>query len=252
MIQESFFSARTILRIAVTIPLTSCPIFFLRRFIMKRRIVSLLLITVLILGCFTTVSFGASKKKKMTVYYQVCKVGDVAYCSSEHGLFKADLKNGKSITVYDEVICEAGGMKEYKGYLYFIDYGDISGDLYRVKISNNKVQRLASVVNEYAISKKKIYYVGYANIEGSKVKKRVMKLNGKGKKKSSYKVANKYKASNVKGYYIQSKMISKVWKTYVDDLDGETKGYWEYKYTDYLVTPDKQIPLCTYDSDEVL
>ena len=224
---------------------------------MKRRIVSLLLITVLVFGCSTTVSFGASKKKKMTVYYQVCKVGSIAYCctgggSEGGGLYKVDLNTGKSITVYDDVICEAGGMKAYKGYLYFIDYGDISGDLYRVKISDNKVKRLASVVNEYAISKKKIYYVSYGGISSSKEKKRVMKLNGKVKKKSSYKVANKYKASNAKGYYIQSKLINKVWKTYVDDFDGETKGYWEYKYTDYLITPEKQIPICTYDSDEAL
>ena len=60
-----------------------------------------------------------------------------------------------------------------------------------------------------------------------------MKLNGKGKKKSSYKVVLKEKKSNKAGYYITPVLTKKV-PHYDEDLG--VYDYDEY-YTEYLVTP---------------
>ena len=55
-----------------------------------------------------------------------------------------------------------------------------------------------------------------------------MNLNGSKKKKSSYRVKSTFKDSNVTGYYIKQ----------VESGSGV--------YSDYLVTPDKQILISTY------
>ena len=213
---------------------------------MKKRIISLLLIAVFIVGSFTTVVFGASKKKKMTVYDQVCKVGNTAYCCTGQGLYKYDLNNGSKVLLHQVNAREVEAvsrMKVYKGYLYFFEDGEEEAHLYRVRMSNNKVKRLVSCIHEYAISKKKIYYV---RAYSEKPEKRVMKLNGKGKKKSHYNVVNKCKASNAKGYYIHTKLIKKIWQLNED----RTYYDWAYIYADYLIAPGKQVLLCTYYADE--
>lgn len=193
----------------------------------------------LLVTCFTSMAFGASGTKKSTLYTGVIKKGNTVYCNAKLGIYKVNLKTGKvkALKKYDRegVLYFSQGstcMKLYKGYIYFMDGAGIGLSLNRVKASGGKkAQNLTTKNNfnvySFAISKGKIYIEGPSRDTFNDVK-RVMKLNGKSAKKSKYKVVNKIKTTNKKGYKIQTKTSG-----------GKSK--------DYLVTPSgKKYKLCTY------
>ena len=207
---------------------------------MKKRLCAVFIIMTLLVSCFTSMAFGASGTKKMTYYGEVIKKGNTVYCNATVGIYKVNLKTGKvkALKEYDPVGAiqfgnGAGGMKLYKGYLYYMEAGAIGAGLCRVKVTGKaKPQNLLRYVNfnasRFAISKGKIYVEGIDR-DSFKNVKRVMKLNGKNAKKTKYKVYNSFKPTNKKGYTIQT-VESGV------------------KYTKYLVTPaGKKIKLCSYE-----
>ena len=93
-----------------------------------------------------------------------------------------------------------------------------------------KAKKKLAYASYYAIKGKKIY-VNADRLKGDKVKtsKRVMKLNGKSKKKTKYKVKNVYKDTNVSGYYV------------TDDVDWD--DYYDQPANYYLRTPSGYILL---------
>ena len=192
-----------------------------------RRIIIVTLIAVLCIGCLTAASFGATKKKKETLYNVYVK-GKYAYCGAYGGVYKVNLKTGSAKKLVAITDCYNADLTYYKGYIYYI-YSDNIRSICRVKTSgkNNKV--LAKGF-EFAISKNKIYYVTPkgGHYHGKKLNRK-MNLNGKHKKSTKYKAVNKYKMSNKKGY----KIISKYERT---SYDPEFDEYVEYE-REYLVTP---------------
>lgn len=210
-----------------------------------KKLLSIMLAAILIIGCFTTVSFGTGGTKKMTAY-NVIKKGNVVYCATGRGVYKVFLKSGKVKALFkmdEEEAYDCGpikAMKLYKNYVFFLHGGPMTDSLYRIKISGGKTKILSKgIVGGYAISKNKIYFEEY-NFDNYTKSKKVMSLNGKNKKKSSYSVKMTNKKANKKGYYIES----------VDEgmVDDEYWGEAE-EYTDYLITPSgKRIKLCIYYS----
>ena len=214
---------------------------------MKKRLTAIILITTLILGCFTVVSFGASPKKKMTVYDEVLKKGNTVFCVATDGIYKVDLKTKNVNCLVKEpdfdIIGSPKSMKFYKGYLYFTRGGAVQDRLYRIKPNGKGKKSLASIYYDYAISKNKIYYESY-NFDKEKTTRRQMKLNGKSKKSSKYSVRNKCKKTNAKGYSIYHQNNG----TVTEYDEGEP--YYVSKHTDYLKTPGGLIQLCTYTTEE--
>jgi hypothetical protein len=162
------------------------------------------------MGCFTVVSFGASKTKKMTAYTQCIKDGNTVYCNTKGGIYKVNIKTGKKKTLvkfkypaYESI----EGMKLKKGYIYY-SYSslDDGAAICRVKTSGKSKKTLADFIwssrPQFCVGKNKIYYKSYKDYDSSKVVKKKMKLNGKSKKKSSYNVKTKYKATNKSGYRV--------------------------------------------------
>ena len=100
--------------------------------------------------------------------------------------------------------------------------------MYRLNVSKKTTKKLLSVSLStvyFTISKSKIYYRIIDEV-GNQTKK-VMKLNGKSKKKTSVKAYNKYGYSNAKGY--------KLIKDYSEYDESTMTGYITYK----LKTPKK-------------
>ena len=214
-----------------------------------RRLLATVLMTALVFTSFTVVSFGGSGTKKMTVYDEVVVSGNYAYCSAAPGIYRVNLKTNKVKRIVDnsEYYTITGplfGMKVHKGYLYYMGTGGIGSPLHRVKKSGGKTKYLC-VVDDYAIKKGKIYYQAF-DVDKDKSVKKVMKLNGKNKKKSSYKVKNKYKKSNKKGYKVKYVKTGK--KEYSADLEDYVPVV-----KAYLVRPGKKnVLLCTFlDENEV-
>lgn len=178
---------------------------------MKKRLISILLVATLLLGCFTTVSFGASKTKKMTDYYEVIKSGKYAYCAAGSCLYKVNLKT-KSKKKLAKIPAYVTDMKLYKGYIYFKGAEATGSSLYRVTKNGKGLKRLGTIDDHYAISGNRIYYEVYIEqwdddyeIDYSYTCTYSMKLNGTDKRKdNSYKVIESHKRSNKKGYKINS------------------------------------------------
>lgn len=156
---------------------------------------------------------------------------------SKRGVYKVNLKNGSAKLFVQSIDPESGAtidaMKLYKGYLYYIDGTSVYPSLYRIKLSGKNKKFLGNAIS-YAISDGKIYY-RVQNRKTEKIVKKSMKLNGKNKKKSNYKVVMKWKKSNKKGYYVDPVL------THTDNDNN-----YEY-YTDFLITPSgKKIMLSNY------
>lgn len=206
---------------------------------MKRSSKSLIFI--LILAVAVAFSFAvpaesvsaASKTKKMSVY-DCIKSGDTVYCTNDHYIFKVDLKT-KNVTILTGGKCYPNMLKLKGKYLYYRDSHQgfavkgYTGELYRINVKTKAKKKLA-YASYYAIKGKKIY-VNADRLKGDKVKtsKRVMKLNGKSKKKTKYKVKNVYKDTNVSGYYV------------TDDVDWD--DYYDQPANYYLRTPSGYILL---------
>ena len=183
-------------------------------------------------------SFAASKTKKMTVYNVAIKSGNKVYCNGTENIYRVDLKKKKVLKrlhTEESVVEDVKAMKKKGKYVYFLFesyYDKERMDLYRVSIYGGKEKRLAKNVCAYAISDGKIYYTHFKkwNDYGNPVGKtnKVMKLNGKSKKSTRYKVKMKEKSSNAKGYKIK----------YTYKKNSE-------KYKVWLKTPRKKIYLAT-------
>lgn len=202
---------------------------------MKKRFLPVLMIMVLIITMLTPCSFAASSKK-MTVYYDVVKYGNTAFVNTPDGIYKVNIKKGTSKLFKGSPGWQyaIGDMRAYKGYLYFTADNDETEQvyLYRANIKTGKLKVLTKATLStiyFSISKGKIYYTIHNEI-GQNTKK-VMKLNGKAKKKTKIKAVNVYKASNAKGYKVIEENTS------------------EYKIIK-LKTPKKTITVCKIPQDE--
>lgn len=198
---------------------------------MKKRIISIMMVAVLILGCFTAVSFGESETKTMTDYREVIKSGKYVYCAAGTRLYKVNLKtkSKKKIAKISEYV---GAMKLYKGYIYFKGHAPTSTKLYRVKTNGKYLKKLGYISSDYAISGNRIYYEEYEDPwededywdedywdedldedfweeDLSYTYTCSMKLNGKDKRQDdTYSVQEITKTSNVKGYSVKSVEIA--------------------------------------------
>lgn len=214
----------------------------------KRKFLSVVIMMALIITMFTPMSFAASKAKKTTVYKNVVKSGNTAFCSTLSGdLYRIDLKTRKAVKIKQKYYY-AHDLKVHKGYVYYIasreDINSDSWDGYicRVNIKTGKVKKLAGISDckslRYAISKSKIYYVYKKDISSKKTRtyKKVMKLNGKSKKKSRYNVKVTRKPSNAAGY-----------SHYIDYSEADYLGYGLVRT--YLKTPAGKIFLVEMTAD---
>jgi len=175
-------------------------------------------------------TFAATKSVKMMTYDQVLKTGSTAYCCGAEGVYRVKLSNGKVVSKKllhkdpsygDYSHCE--GMKKKNGYIYYQITSE--GTLYylaRVKASGGKYKTLAKLNDQgqvqYAIKGSKIYYKG----DYGKTKK-VMNLNGTGKKKTKVKAVTKHKNSNAKGYKVIMKQKGSKAITYLKTPKGTYK-----------------------------
>lgn len=192
------------------------------------------------------VSYASSGTKTMTVYCEVIVKGGYAYCAANRGIYRVNLKTGDKKRIVKETGDPfepgPGAMKIHKGYLYYSNIYPDRAFLYRVKLNGTNNKRLAEIDFKYAISKGKIYYECLSK-DRVKTLKKVMKLNGKSKKKSSYKVKQINRRSNKSNYKIKT--------VFVQDETVYDEHYDDYivlkRYAEYLTTPDgRSIKLCTY------
>ena len=175
---------------------------------MKKRLAAFIM-ALAVAAAFIPVGTMAASSVKMTAYDQVLKSGSNVYCAGGEGLYKVKVKNGKVVS--KKLLDKAetfgaysyySGMKKKGKYIYVqsSSEGTIFG-LIRVRITDGKVKVLSSQNDkgqiDYVIKKSKIYYKGHYG-----GKKKVMKLNGKNKKKTSVKPVMKHKKSNAKGYSV--------------------------------------------------
>ena len=197
-----------------------------------KRTGGILIIALIVAFAFCLEPSMAATKTMKT--YDVIKSGSSVYCLAGTGIYKVNIKSG-SVKKLVKNPGEYGHYRQMakKGkYLYYIKGGtDVRGELYRVKISGGKTKKIAGSVaknrciQDYVIKGKKIYYKDMNGATGKTVTKS-MKLNGKGKKKSSANVKSEECVSNVRGYTVM-----------IHRLDKPEKGYYEtVKY--WLQTPD--------------
>lgn len=174
-------------------------------------------------------AFAASKTVSMTAYNQVYKTGSTYYCAGASGIYKVKVKNGKvkskkRIVKNDWVggpYSYYDGMKKKGKYLYYrVGSEGTWGTVNRVKLSGGKEKELAitGYHGDYAIKGKKIYFDKMDDEEN--VMKRVMKLNGTDKKKTSTKAKIKTKKSNTSGYSMKIKEKGEVVKDYLRTPKG--------------------------------
>lgn len=171
------------------------------------RLVCMILVMVIGVAFMPASGLAASKTRTMKTYDAIVK-GKTVYCTDGHSIYKVNKKTKKVKKILKRVPVDEGivDLKKSGKYIYYI-HGDTEGAfLCRVKASGGKEQKLTSIysyVHGYYIKKGKVY-AHYYDMTKDKDVKRVMKPNGKGKKITSVKAQNKHKASNKKGYKINS------------------------------------------------
>lgn len=197
---------------------------------MKKEILSCILVLAIAVVFMPANTFAATKSVKMMTYDQVVKSGNTVYCAGAEGIYKVKVKKGKVVSKKIIVRAESfgaysyySGMKKKGKYIYVQSSSE--GTLFsliRVKASNGKCKCLASLNDKgsvnYVIKGKKIFYKG----EWGKTKK-VMRLNGKAKKKTSTKPIMKHKRSNAKGYSVIMKEKGSKAITYLKTPKGTFK-----------------------------
>lgn len=200
---------------------------------MKRRIITILIAFAVAVSFMPTFAHAASKVK-MTAYDQVVKSGNTVYCAGEgNTIYKVKLKNGrvkskKRLVKGDWAMGDYSyiqKMKKRGNYLYYVV--GTEGTMwyfYRVNVKSGKKKELAVNATHYVIKKKKIYAEFY-NEEGDTpweyaLLYKTMKLNGKGKKKSSVEPVMKVKKSNAKGYSMVYKISGDYSKAYLKTPKG--------------------------------
>lgn len=190
-----------------------------------RRVCTVLLAVVIALAFMVTTTAevsAASKTVKMKSYDEVIKSGKYAYCNTFTGIYRYNLKTGqkKQLTKVEGDFAVTG-MKKRGKYIYYLYNGPMSNDLYRVSIYGGKAKKIfngfdTKGVESYVISGNKIYVTYGIN------KHKVMKLNGKSKKKTGVTAKMTSAVSNKKGWKITRKQ----------------KGRYMYSY---LKTPSKKV-----------
>ena len=208
---------------------------FLWRYVMKkslRKALCLALAVIMMVASCTVVSFGATGTKKMTAYTDCCKSGNYVYTVSMGGLYRYNIKTGalKRLVKINYPMYEGiTGIRVKSGYVYYSYMGmEGSAAIYRIKTSGTSKKRLAEFYSGYdnvqwAISSGKIYYRGHKNYSCTKAFKKVMKLNGKSKKSTSYTAKTTYKINNAAKYYVIQRDVESV-----DEYGDEIYGYKEY------------------------
>ena len=201
---------------------------------MHKRIMSFLMVLMIAVAFLPAEASAASGKVKMTGCDQVLKSGNIVYCAGSEGIYQVGVDNAGRVTNVrmlhrSETMGNYSyfyGMKLKGKYLYaqYMTEGTPFG-LCRVHVATGKYKTLASVNDkgsvEYAIKGKKIYFKAKSSKKG-----KVMKLNGKSKKKTSTKPKMIHVNSNDPGY---SLIIAEQEITHPD--------YDEYLETTYLRTP---------------
>ena len=195
---------------------------------MKKKLTVMAVALAIALVCVPATAL-ASSKAKMTTYDGAVKSGNTVYCASPGwGIYKATVKNGKVVkkkwllkeTVGWGAGSDIGHMKKKGNYLYFIEYteGTVT-HLVRLNVKNGKCKTIAHNVTAYAIKGKKIY-AQITNPDTLKKSYRVMKLNGKSKKKTSVRPVMKTEYSH-KGYSTSYKEKGKYIRTYLKTPKGK-------------------------------
>jgi len=178
---------------------------------MKKRIVAFMIMIAISAGLVPTPVLAASKVK-MVAYDQVIKKGNTIYCAgSGTNIYKIKVRNGEVVDKKKIVSSSWGSeyssinrMKKRGKYLYYVEWTE--GTLWwlkRVNIKTGKVNTLCTMGDQYAFKKNKLYVKKWKTQDLIKRTTRVMKLNGKNKKKTSKRVVMKRKKSNAKGYSVK-------------------------------------------------
>lgn len=167
------------------------------------------------------------------VYDDVIVSGNYAYCNFEGGITRVDLNTNTTETLTDGwgIYDRIHSMKLKDNYLYFITGNtDAWFHLYRVKLSNNKLSRLAKWTDTYMIKGNIIYYTYIREaMDTGKTYNRKMKLDGSSKKKTNTVAVMDSKESNESGYSVTRK----------DYYVGEQYSWDDDNYTEsWLITPD--------------
>lgn len=176
--------------------------------------------------------YAASKTKKMTAYRNTLKAGNIVYCTNGITIYKVNLSNSSVKKLTTSKIGYTTYLKKKGNYLYYLEMTQYGAGcrISRINLKTGKRTTLAKNTGpEYAISGKKIYY-RYAKVTDNDFKyyKRVMKLNGKTKKKTKYKASINSKLTNANGYKV------------IADLDPDDWSRVEYTNY-YLKTPNEDI-----------
>lgn len=193
---------------------------YMKKYTKKVRIAIILSIVVSLIFSSMTVSYGATKTKRMNVYDEVIVKGNYAYCSTPEGLYKVNIDTlYKKRLIRSDEYTPISSMRIYKGYIYFFRGGPIMSNLYRMKLNGKNKKRLRQVC-DYVISGGMIYYTTY-NSSFTKTFRRVMKRNGKGVKVSKYNVCSKSKPTNKSGYRVREMTA----KEYINDPNIEVADF---------------------------
>ena len=204
---------------------------------MKKTILITLMLA-MVMAVVPTGVFAASKTVKSTMY-EIYKSKNAVFVGCNNKLFRVKLKNGKPVSKKVLFKCSKKKCIDHlilKGkYVYFkVTQGAASSKvyLYRVKKTGGKAKKLATMKNNpsfVAIKGKKIFYTYYGDEtdEDGRILntyKKVMKLNGSGKKNTDIEAEENDKYYNKKGY------------KYAFKLNGSKVSY-------YLKTPKGKILL---------
>ena len=176
---------------------------------MKKRN-QLLLFAAFILTLIMTVNLAAtdtfaSSKKIKSDCYNCIKSGNTVYCNDRGKVFKVNLTTRKA-TLLKTIDC--GYMIKKGKYLYFNTVSTTciyKYRIYRLNTKTGKGKYLTKVLDmdgghSFSIKGNYIYYEYWTS--SGKTKYMKMRLNGKGKHKTSYRPTGKCKQANVKGYSI--------------------------------------------------
>ena len=190
---------------------------------------------------------AAGRTKKMTVYDEVLKSGNYAYCVTDgpldSGLYRVDLRTSEVKCLMKYAYGEGGStgsMSLKKGYLYYTISDDMFRGLYRVKTTGGAKKRIGKLSgsNKYAISGSTIYYTAFhRNVFSPGVMKK-MKLSGKNKRNAKgCKVKMTRKKTNNNGYKIVKVMAEKTYDYDALEPDSELVAV-DIIYNCYLQKPD--------------
>ena len=173
---------------------------------------------------------------KLPDLQSVYKSGNYVYCivyGEPTAIYEINLKTKAKKAVLNPIIGLPRNVSKKGDYLYYMMGGNGLGGrlLYRKNLKTGKIKKLSKDwIEAYTLKGKKIYYTYFTGGFGNKTAARVMKLNGKGKKKTSVRQKRVVRFTNNKNYKIYSSPIYDDYGNYV-------------KVNTYLKTPKGKIYL---------